>query len=266
VIKIGAGVADAVPEALIRDLRPMVKSIRATLPAIAERGLGSKSDAKAAVRALGEALQREWTDEKVETIALQRGGQVLRGADRDWRPILAKLREADRPPDGTKMLERWIGQSAKRITSIRDEVPVGLERDLYYAIEHDWTPTQLAHVWKSRPISLEWGTLEGRTKVIAHQQLRSLRVEVQRERSKSVGVKQMQWQHNTLVNFRPEHKALDGTVWDWDSPPSVGLPGIEPNCRCEAISIVTDELLEALGITGVSGLIEGFGREGRRAA
>lgn len=265
-IKIGAGVADAVPEALIRDLRPMVKSIRATMPALAARGLGSKSDAKAAVRALGEALQRQWTDEKVETIALQRGGQVLRGADRDWRPILAKLREADRPPDGTKMLERWIAASAKRITSIRDEVPGGLERDLYYAIEHDWTPTQLAQVWKSRPISLEWGTLEGRTKVIAHNQLRTLRAEIQRERSTAVGVDSWDWETMGDAAVRPAHVALQGTRWKWNAPPSEGIAGTPMGCRCNAVSVISDAWLEARGITGVSGLIEGFGSEGRRAA
>ena len=61
------------------------------------------------------------------------------------------------------------------------------------------------------------------------------------ERYKSVGVQKYRWSTAGDNRVRPEHKALNGKIFDWDNPPlSTGgkHPGEDFGCRCIAIPIV----------------------------
>ena len=257
-LRIGSRLPDGVPEALVRDLSPMARQIRATLPTVAARALGGAPEKT--LRSLGAALRRDWPDARIAGLVRARGSQVLERSDRDWAPLRRALgrdaRRIDRRqgelPDGRDLLARWSRISTDRIKSVRDSVVPGLRRDILHAIEHDWTPEQLARVWVKRQIPLEWGTLEGRAKVIAHTELRTLQAEIQRERSTAVGVREFRWRTQGDDLVRDEHEELEDTVHAWDTPPSIGLPGQTPNCRCWAESIVTDELLASLGIAALA--------------
>lgn len=42
------------------------------------------------------------------------------------------------------------------------------------------------------------------------------------------------WRTKNDGNVRPEHSILDGQMFTWDNPPSVGHPGDDYGCRCIA--------------------------------
>lgn len=255
-IKIGSALAEGIPNGLVRDLAPMARAIRATMPALARRAL--EGDSGDALRRLEAALQLQWSNARISRLVEKRGAQVVAASDRDWAPLRRAIsRDSARVdqelPDGLALLQRWVADAASEITSVRSSVIPGLQRDILHAVEHGWSPEQLATAWRKRNIPLLWGTLEGRTKAIAHNQLRALQSKVQRERARAVGVREFDWRTKGDSRVRPEHQRLEGTRHEYDDPPSEGLPGEPHGCRCWAESVVTAEVLGNLGIGAVIG-------------
>lgn len=77
----------------------------------------------------------------------------------------------------------------------------------------------------------------GRARFIARDQIGSLFGEVTRERQQRIGVSRYRWQTSEDDRVRPSHVELNGRVFEWDHPPSVGHPGADINCRCVAIAV-----------------------------
>jgi SPP1 gp7 family putative phage head morphogenesis protein len=253
VLRIGSQLPDAIPETLVRGLAPMARQIRATMPALAEKAIASGPDN--ALRSLDSALKSSWPASKIEALVVKQGQKVLDRSNRDWAPLRQVLdgrrhrRDQPKMPDGRRLLAEWAKESTKRITSVRNSVVPGLRRDILHAIEHDWSPEQLMRAWVGRKIPLKWGTLEGRSRVIAHTELRTLQADIQRERATAVGVEQFRWITQNDGRVRDHHLELHETTHDYASPPAIGLPGTEPNCRCWMESIITDAFLANLGVS-----------------
>ena len=114
-----------------------------------------------------------------------------------------------------------------------------------YVEKRSW----VAAKWRAEGIPVEFGTLEGRTKVIAQHQIATIHAEVQRERAKSVGVTEFYWRTQGDAKVRESHAALADTRHRYDDPPDEGLPGTPVNCRCWAESVIPDELLGNFGVT-----------------
>lgn len=51
-------------------------------------------------------------------------------------------------------------------------------------------------------------------------------------RQEEAGIDEFMWETAKDLRVRPEHAALQGRVFKWKKPPSVGLPGTPPRCRC----------------------------------
>ena len=49
------------------------------------------------------------------------------------------------------------------------------------------------------------------------------------------------WQTQHDKKVRPSHRANDGHLFDWSSPPDTGHPGPEYRCRCQAIPYTAGE-------------------------
>jgi SPP1 gp7 family putative phage head morphogenesis protein len=75
---------------------------------------------------------------------------------------------------------------------------------------------------------------KSRAELIARDQTVKLSGELNRLRQQQAGIDQYTWRHSGKVNFRPEHKARDGKVFDWNDPPADGHPGNAINCGCTA--------------------------------
>lgn len=235
--RLGEAPSGAYSAALRRALGPMVRQVQQSLPQITSPGHA---------RALGVALARTWPEARILRDLLQIGAKAEAAASRPWAPLERRLDGARldaEPYDGRALVVAWAREAASRITSVRSEVARGLEADVVDALERGIKPEALAARWARQGVPLRWGTLEGRTKVIAQHQLSILHANVQRERARAAGVREFIWTTRGDENVRARHAALDGTRHEYESPPPIGLPGHEVNCRCHARSVIPPELL-----------------------
>ncbi len=59
-------------------------------------------------------------------------------------------------------------------------------------------------------------------------------------RHRQLGISEYTWRTAQDERVRPTHQVLDGTPQRWDSPPSVGHPGQDIQCRCVSIPIIEE--------------------------
>jgi hypothetical protein len=253
-LTIGAAPTTATQRLLLVALAPMVADVRASIGHVK-----TAADAKA----FGVALRKRWTDAKIAGLVAAVGAKVERAGSLPWRRVVDARAKTDRMDakkipkakqyDGAKLVDGWTRNAAKLITSVRDEVAEGLRRDVVAALEAGTSPAELAARWVAQGVPVEFGTLEGRMRVIAQHQVASLNAEVQRARAGSVGVSEFVWHHSGQPSppARAEHVARDGRRFAYDDPPADGLVGTLPNCRCWAESVIPDELAEALGLSAL---------------
>lgn len=231
---------------LQRELNKMIREIKATLVNI---------DSVAKARAFGKALRKRWSDDRIIEIVQSLGQRAEKDASRPWKPLepIALIADADevrrKRYNAEDIVQKWTRDAVKLITSVRDEVAEQLEKDIIEALETDMTAKDLQQKWLRNGIPVEFGTLQGRVKVIAQHQMSMLHSQVQRERARSVGVTKFVWRTQEDGRVRSAHRALNGKEFDYDDPPSEGLPGQPVNCRCYAESVIPDEMLEGISIT-----------------
>lgn len=79
---------------------------------------------------------------------------------------------------------------------------------------------------------------ESRAELIARDQTLKLNGAITQIRQENAGVDSYTWSTSLDERVRPEHAALEGEVFAWSSPPSVGHPGQDINCRCVAIPVI----------------------------
>lgn len=239
------------PRALELELRrafaPMLAQVRATLPKI-------KTPADA--RALGVALRKRWPDKRIRAIVLAIGKRAEARASMGWTFLAARVKPKRSDGarirmdayDGEALVDRWSKEATSKIKSVRDEIAEAMRKDVKKALEAGTDPAELAAKWKAEGIPVEFGTVEGRMKVIAQHQLSVLHSNVQAERAKASGVTEFFWRTQGDDKVRPLHAELGkpgANRYSYDDPDTrgEGLPGEPVNCRCYAESIIPDDLL-----------------------
>lgn len=83
---------------------------------------------------------------------------------------------------------------------------------------------------------------EERAKIIARDQASKMNAAFNRVRQTSIGIEKYSWSGALDKRERPSHRALEGTVHRWDSPPEVdgerANPGEPILCRCIAAPVI----------------------------
>ena len=93
-------------------------------------------------------------------------------------------------------------------------------------------------------IQKSFGITHRRAKLIARDQTQKLNSSLTKLRQQQVGVEEYEWQTSLDERVRPTHRANEGKIFRWDSPPPItGHPGHDINCRCTAIAVL-DKLLD----------------------
>lgn len=77
-----------------------------------------------------------------------------------------------------------------------------------------------------------------RATLIARNELGNAAAHAMQESQRLGGVTQYIWRATKDSRTRPEHKARDGKVFNWDDPPWDGHPGQPVNCRCVALAVL----------------------------
>lgn len=87
---------------------------------------------------------------------------------------------------------------------------------------------------------------ERRAQFIAVDQTGSILGQMTAERHQSIGIDKFQWDTSGDERVRDSHRELDGKIFSYDAPPTVGgrkvLPGEDYRCRCVAIPIFDEEI------------------------
>ncbi len=81
---------------------------------------------------------------------------------------------------------------------------------------------------------------EARAELIARDQTLKLNGAITEIRQKEAGVDSYVWSTSLDERVRPEHASLEGQTFAWSSPPSVGHPGEDFQCRCVAVPVIPE--------------------------
>lgn len=81
---------------------------------------------------------------------------------------------------------------------------------------------------------------ESRAELIARDQTLKLNGAITEIRQTNAGVEQYIWSTSQDERVREEHASLEGETFSWDSPPEVGHPGEDFQCRCVALPVIEE--------------------------
>lgn len=150
-------------------------------------------------------------------------------------------------------LRSYRAAAVRQISSVRDSVIPTITKDVAHAYANGWDADRLAKHWEDNGLPVEYGTVEGRARVLATTELARLNSAVTREVHRSLGITQYAWRHSGKANFRPMHKSWDGKVFSWSKAPPGGHPGNQPGCGCGSDGVLSDRQLEQLALESEDG-------------
>jgi SPP1 gp7 family putative phage head morphogenesis protein len=99
---------------------------------------------------------------------------------------------------------------------------------------------EIAAMLRSEPFN----ATKNQAALIARDQVSKLNGQLTELRQKKAGISRYIWRTAGDERVRDSHKALDGQTIFWDSPPEVGHPGYDFQCRCYAEPVIEDLLEE----------------------
>lgn len=142
----------------------------------------------------------------------------------DWRDI--GLADAQ--------LRAWVRENVALIKTIDER---------YFADVEAVTQQALLSGRNTRDLAADLGrrfeVSDSRAELIARDQIAKLNGAITEHRQRQYGVDRYRWSTSGDERVRPSHEALDGQVFTWDAPPSVGHPGQDFQCvpASSAVSI-----------------------------
>lgn len=142
------------------------------------------------------------------------------------------------------MMADWVRSNTSLITSLAESTVTGLSEEIDAAFSSGVRHEELRRRWRERGIPVRFGTLEGRSKVIARDQVNKLNGQLTEHRQRNLGVTHYIWRTSGDERVRDRHVELDGQRFAWDSPPDEGHPGNAVQCRCVAEAVLD---LDAIG-------------------
>lgn len=135
-------------------------------------------------------------------------------------------------------LRSWSREATGLIQSVRDSAIPAMRKEIEATFATGLRHEELRKRWIQRGLPLDFGTLEGRAKVIARDQINKLNGQLTQARQEGIGIRSYTWRTSGDHRVRDEHVALAGTVHSWDNPPSEGHPGHAVQCRCTAEAVI----------------------------
>lgn len=128
-----------------------------------------------------------------------------------------------------EMQSAWVKQNVSLVKSIGTQFHGQLETIIQNGVFNGLSVKQV-----SEQIQKQFGVTKNRATLIAQDQILGANARVTQIRAEAIGVTQYEWETVMDSRVRPEHRELQGKVFSWDKPPSVGHPGTPIRCRCRA--------------------------------
>ncbi len=154
----------------------------------------------------------------------------------DIRPVLSDV--AIQP-----IMAAWRRENIGLIRTI----PERFHEGLYRRVSETFADRPFDQQELSKVLNREFRTSGHNLRRLTRDQTSKAIGQLTRTRHQQLGIEQYRWRTAQDERVRDTHAALDGTVQRWDSPPGVGHPGQDIQCRCVAIPIVGDVVPRAQG-------------------
>lgn len=139
--------------------------------------------------------------------------------------------------------EPWITQEVKGFVSTNVKLIKSIESTYFDKVEGIiLRGAQRGALSKDigKELKAEFGVTDRRAAFIARDQVAKFNGNLTELRNTQAGVKKYRWSTSNDERVRASHRELNGKVFSWDKPPSVGNPGADFNCRCVGIPIFED--------------------------
>ena len=217
-------------------LRPLSRSLRSGLSHAA-----AVSQAIAALDGVDWTLPEGLVADEVAARAARLEGyhrarliQTFRSAlSVDIRPTLNDA--AIRP-----LMDAWRRENVSLIRTI----PQRLHEGLYQRMSATFAERPFDQQALSRILSTEFQSTGYNLRRLTRDQTGKAIGQLTQARHRQIGIEEYTWRTSQDERVRPSHAALDGTRHRWDSPPSVGHPKEDIQCRCVAIPYIPEAGLD----------------------
>lgn len=137
-------------------------------------------------------------------------------------------------------MDNKINENVGYITTIADDYLDDVEKIVREGVNSGITAKQMRKQLVERV-----KVTESRAQFIAVDQAGSILGQMTAERHQSIGLERFQWDTSGDERVRDSHRKLDGEIFSYDDPPTVGgrkvLPGEDYRCRCVAIPVFDDD-------------------------
>lgn len=203
---------------------------------------GVDDDLTRIVRAIRESSLRRFSPEELARMAKKRGvslEKMTRDAfERDLKRVVGvDLLTAD------PALELQIGMFAQEnvnlITSLLNDTVSKVESKIFQGFRSGQRWEEIA-ADITRFVDPDVGPQVNRARFIARDQISKLNGQLTQTRQRSLGISRYVWATSNDERVRDSHQELEGKIFSWDDPPSVGHPGEDFQCRCTAIPYLSD--------------------------
>lgn len=137
-------------------------------------------------------------------------------------------------------LTTWSRDGTGLIKTVGQDLVAGLDAEIAEAARKGTLTRDLKRIVDDR-----LGVGDRHAQFIARDQIAKLNGKITEATHKAAGITSYKWRASRDQRTRPDHRALDGTIQRWDTPPVVdqrtgrlGHPGDDFQCRCVAIPVV----------------------------
>jgi SPP1 gp7 family putative phage head morphogenesis protein len=178
----------------------------------------------------------ETTEQYQATLGMMEGQFMRTLSGLDMVSIAPKLTDTQRD----NIAKEWGTNLNLNIKGWTDEAILKLRADIQpHVLAGGRAEALVKAIQESR------GHTKAKARFLARQETSLLMSKFRETRYKDVGINTYRWHGAMDSRERPDHKALEGQVFSWDSPPVVDKrtgrrchPGEDYGCRCIAIGLV----------------------------
>ena len=134
------------------------------------------------------------------------------------------------------LMDAWRRENVSLIRTI----PQRLHEGLYQRMSATFAERPFDRQALSRVLSTEFQSAGYNLRRLTRDQTGKAIGQLTQARHRQIGIEEYTWHTSQDERVRPSHAALDGTRQRWDSPPSVGHPKEDIQCRCVAIPYIPE--------------------------
>lgn len=234
-------IADAVNTYLIPQLPAIVAAVDRLRPERMD-AVDHPEMIQEAINAINQSLDVTYVSP--QTIVAKVAFQTSKFNEKQWQKITKAVFGVDvfyEEPWLQSEMASFAQSNVALIKSIRDKSVTDIERITYEGVRSGRRAEEIAIDIKN-----QYGVTRNRAKVIARDQVGKFNGQLTRLRQLDAGVQAFRWSTAGDERVRPQHDMLEGQVFSWNDPPSIGFPGEPIMCRCigEPLFRGLDRLLE----------------------